>query len=135
MSANESGSGGEDYSWVDDISIFGEELRNPEVIENYIVYQYQHLDTLAFMRDAKEVLAKCHQRDQILAHVRKRLSRAGWEGDGIIQVLWFPPFLGAGVEDTHGIGVWHVKQSNNGTSWLASPVSLPFDRLLEQNDP
>lgn len=42
--------------------------------------------------------------------------------------------LDVGVEDTWGTYVWHVKQSNNGTSWLASETSLDFRRLRQQNE-
>jgi TIR domain len=114
-------------------SLLGEELARPNVIANYFVYSYQHLDALDFMPPAVNVLPPGRSRDQILSQLRLRLRKAGWEGDGEIQVLWLPPFLGAGVEDTYGLCVWHVKQDNNGTSWLASPVPLSFDRLLNQN--
>lgn len=103
-------------------------------IEKYAVYQYHHIDDLSFMLDAEEVLRRNENREKILSRVRERFRHAGWEGDGRLQILWLPPFLGAGVEDTYGVVVWHVKQSNNGTSWLASPVPLPFERLLYQND-
>jgi hypothetical protein len=39
-----------------------------------------------------------------------------------------------GIEDTWGTYVWHVKQSNNGTSWIASRSPLEFARLKSQNE-
>ena len=123
------------HEWDPDLAIFGEEIRDPSVIDDYFVYSYHFVDTLAWMTPASFALAKVPEqiREKIFARVRNRLLNSGWEGDGEIQVLWLPPFTGAGVEDTFGICVWHVKQLNNGTSWMASPVLLPFDSFNEQN--
>jgi hypothetical protein len=96
------------------------------------VYQYHHVDFLDFMPRARVVLEAVPNASAVLEAVEQRFARAGWEGDGEIQLLWLPPFVGAGVEDTWGVAVWFVKQGNNGTSFLASPVPLPFARLLEQ---
>lgn len=122
-----------DFWFDEELVILAEEINNPTVVRNYIVYSYGHLDTLAYMKDAREILQRTPAGKQILSHVRMRLLEAGWEGDGIIQLMWLPPFLDAGVQDSFGLCVWHVKQRNNGTSWLASPIPLPFKRLLEQN--
>lgn len=46
-------------------------------------------------------------------------------------MLWLPPFVGAGEKDNFGCYVLHVKQRNDGISWLASPVTLPFHRLFQ----
>ncbi len=122
------------YWWPDpELTLLGEELRDPTSIQNYFVYQYHFFDSLAYMKDAEPVLSRVPNGDEILQNVRSHLSNAGWEGDGRLQLLWLPPFLGAGVEDTFGVCVWHVKQDNNGTSWFASPVPLEFKRLQEQN--
>jgi hypothetical protein len=50
-------------------------------------------------------------------------------------VIWLPPFLDIGSEDTWGTYVWHVKQRNNGISFLLSAESLDFVRLKDQNEP
>lgn len=113
--------------------MLGEEVNNPSVIDDYQVYQYEHIDILDFMPLATKVLQGVKNSQRIIEVVERRLKKAGWEGDGELQILWIPPFIGAGVQDTYGVTVWFVKQGNNGTSFLASPVSLPFARLLEQN--
>jgi hypothetical protein len=123
----------DDFFFDDQLVLLGEELRNPSAIEHYYVYEYQHLDSRGFMFDAKDVLARAKNGSEVVEKVKARLLKEGWEGDGELELLWLPPFLGAGVQDTYGVCVWHVKQGNNGTSWLASPVPLPFERLLEQN--
>lgn len=132
----------EDKSADREITMFGEfcwatelihaEINNPNVVDEYEVYQYQHVDCLEFMPSAEAVLQNVPNRNEVLEAVHRKLRAAGWEGDGTIRIMWFPPFVGAGVEDTWGLAVWFVKQSNNGTAFMACPVSLPFSRLLEQ---
>ena len=68
-----------------------------------------------------------------VAAVKQRFLQEGWEGDGEIGLIWIPPFVDIGLEDTHGTYVWHVKQQNNGISWLLSPVKLGFKRIEKQN--
>lgn len=115
--------------------LLGEEENNPSVIDDYQVYRYEHIDMLEFMPLAVKVLQGVKNSQRIIERVERRLKKAGWEGDGELQILWIPPFIGAGVQDTYGVTVWFVKQSNNGTAFMASPVSLPFARLLEQQPP
>lgn len=109
-----------------------EEIRNPQRVRDFIVYKYEHIDLLEFMPLAASILQELSNAEDILREVRVRFARAGWEGDGEIQIMWLPPFVGAGVEDTWGVVVWFVKQQNNGTAFMASPVPLPFSRLLGQ---
>jgi len=43
--------------------------------------------------------------------------------------------VGVGIEDTWGSYLWHVKQSNNGTSWLGGDSDLlELERLRQQNE-
>lgn len=114
------------------LEMISSELRSPSVLQGYFVYSYQHVDCLEYMPLASEVLSRAPNKDAVLDAVKARLRERGWEGDGEVRLMWLPPFLGAGVEDTWGLALWFVKQSNNGTAWIASPVPLPFQRLLEQ---
>jgi hypothetical protein len=111
-------------------------IGSPEHASKLNVYQYQFLDDLSFVRSPHEVFGESAKEeiDAYLAALRQRFTGAGWEGDGRIGVIWFPPFVDVGIEDTWGNYVWHVKQSNNGTSWLATHEDLAFKRLREQND-
>lgn len=118
------------FNWA--AQLLGAEINNPDVIDDYEVYQYQHIDCLELMPSAEAVLQSVFNRREVLRAVSKRFLSSGWEGDGEIQIMWIPPFMGAGAEDTWGFTVWFVKQSNNGTAFLASPVKLPFSRLLGQ---
>jgi hypothetical protein len=105
-------------------------------IEKYYVYSYEHIDNLCFIRSPAEVdqdptsfASLSDSADAVAALFRKH----GWEGDGDLGILWLPPFMPMGGETTAGFFVWHVKQDNNGTSYLASPHELPFTRLYLQN--
>lgn len=119
-------------------------FNDDENIKNYFVYEYHFLDDLsAVLRpievyswfgitDTKENKKKI---DKTVREVRELFLRNGWEGDGQIGVIWVPPFIDIGFdEDTWGSYLWHVKQSNNGTSFFASPIPLKLKRLQEQND-
>lgn len=60
--------------------------------------------------------------------MRAIFKEMGWEGDGVIELIWLPAFvfpLGQQVPSI-GVVVWHVKQSYDGLSYLLSPVALPF---------
>ncbi len=102
------------------------------------VYHYQFLDDLSFVRQPPAFPLfgdlKTDRLDQLVSSVRDQFAAAGWEGDGEIGVIWLPPFVGTGLEDTWGTYVWHVKQSNNGMSWIASDSPLNFKHLSEQNE-
>lgn len=119
-----------EFRWAQEL--IGEEIKNPASIEAFHAYQYHHVDVLEFMPRAQAVLEGVANAADVLEAVRGRLAAAGWEGDGDIRIMWIPPFIGAGIEDTWGIAVWFVKQSNNGTAFMASPIPLRFPRLLEQ---
>jgi len=53
--------------------------------------------------------------------IRDAFRKSGWEGDGEIEAMRVPPFFSTG-----GYSSWfelfHVKQSNNGTSFIASTL-------------
>lgn len=86
-------------------------------------YRFEYLDRLEFMRSARDHLPT-EGADMILAQVAAGFRAKGWEGDGSIEIFWLPPFI-VKLNDTAGFIVFHVKQQNNGTSFLASPYPLP----------
>jgi hypothetical protein len=63
---------------------------------------------------------------------RAALRRAGWEGDGELGGLYLPPFVlpTRPMGCTHGLGAYHVKQLNNGTSFIVT--ALPA-RLVDED--
>lgn len=104
-------------------------------IGSMTVYEYTFLDDLEFIRPIEEYLQYLSEaeKERYIGALKTLFLNHGWEGDGELGVIWLPPFIGIGVEDTHGHYIFHVKQNNNGISWLASTEHLLFTRLLEQN--
>ncbi|WP_343077827.1 MULTISPECIES: hypothetical protein [Pseudomonas] len=101
----------------------------PEEVRDFIVYSYHFIDDGLFFLNAREVLGRYPEGYTYIREAERLLKNNGWEGDGELELLWIPPFIGVGVEDTYGIVCFHVKQSNNGTSWFASKIALPFKSL------
>jgi hypothetical protein len=115
---------------------FAFSLYRPQDAAGLHVYQYHHLDDLSFARKPEKVFAnlKPAELKRLVDAVEQRFRTAGWEGDGKLEVLWLPPFVDVGVEDTWGTYLWHVKQENNGTSWIGSKHALGFGRIKDQNE-
>lgn len=116
-------------------------MANSDLLKGYYVYEYTFLDDLSFVRTPQEYAASRfaididpEKLDTWVAAVRERFFAAGWEGDGTIGLIWLPPFVDIGIEDTWGNYIWHVKQRNNGISFLLSPCPLDFQRIREQNE-
>jgi hypothetical protein len=89
----------------------------------YHIYSHEWIDRLSHFEDAEEELKHWPLRDIFLRYFRKRFSDAGWQGDGKLQLLWLPPFAGGGAP-TQGFYILHVKQSDHGISWIASPYPI-----------
>lgn len=105
----------------------------PEDVRDFYVYSYHFIDDRLFFLNARETLAGFPDGSALVEEAEKLLKNYGWEGDGTLELLWLPPFIGVGVEDTYGVVCFHVKQSNNGTSWFASKFALPFEGLERFN--
>ena len=103
----------------------------PDALRDFQVYGFEWIDNLHFVRPLRDFLAD--PRDYVRV-ARECFLRAGWDGDGRIGLLWLPPFVFPGEAPVEGVVVWHVKQVSDGTSWLLSPVPLPFARLQGQAD-
>ncbi len=117
-------------------------LPSPAEIKAYYVYEYSHLDDLSFVVSPFRVFTRDrtfehYSFDEIQAvvdEVEQKFIEIGWEGDGEIGIIWLPPFVDIGIEDTWGNYLWHVKQSNNGISYILSAGPLEFKRIKEQNN-
>lgn len=104
--------------------------------DDHYVVDYQHIDDFRCIRPLSEASSEGMFGDasteEKLAHEQalhdelvELFKEAGWEGDGEIKCIFIAPcFTTRG--DTWCQTVYHVKQSNNGTSWLAIPKSLRF---------
>ena len=99
------------------------------------VYSYEHIDELGFARTPSEAFPEYTESElaEVVTTVQEAFQQSGWEGDGNLNVLWIPPFIDTRLEFTSGTRVWHVKQKNNGISWLACSEPLMLEPLLRQN--
>jgi hypothetical protein len=113
---------------------WGRRLGSPSGVEHWVLYSYEYLDDLSFMPLASEVFKDWADGGKIVSAVGERLKKLGWDGDGDIQVMWLPPFAGAGPHNNFGCYALHVKQLEDGISWIASPYCLPFYRLARPDD-
>ena len=111
-------------------------LPNQTSIKSYHIYTYTFLDDLSCIKDPYDYFEyeEKYKIDDAIRLIGERFKEYGWEGDGSIGIIWLPPFVDVGIEDTWGTYIWHVKQSNNGISFLASDAPLDFERLKEQNE-
>jgi hypothetical protein len=105
-------------------------LGTPDKVRSWHFYAYEYLDDLFFMPPARQVLGDWEHAAALIEQVENCFRQIGWEGDGEMQILWLPPFVGAGPEDWYGCYALHVKQDNDGISWMACPHRLPFRRLF-----
>lgn len=96
--------------------------------DNWEVYQFHYIDWFELMPYANEVLTTSQEDILLMAKVVERFKSSGWEGDGEIQIGWIPTFM-VDKDDTFGSLFWHVKQSNNGTSFiLVNPKEITMRR-------
>lgn len=95
--------------------------------KKWFVFKYEHIDYL----DNIELLEPDSNK-ALLDELKQLFKKEGWEGDGEIGQIWLPPFV-LHKANSYGHWVYHVKQQNNGTSFLASRLFLPFGELLKQN--
>jgi hypothetical protein len=102
--------------------------------DDYYIVDYQHIDDFRCIRPLSEAIGeglfdstssqeRKAEEDALRAELTDLFTNAGWEGDGEINCIFIPPcFTDWG--DTWCQTVYHVKQSNDGTSWLAVPRNL-----------
>jgi hypothetical protein len=88
-----------------------------------IVFQYTFIDNPEYFQKPEEHFANPSERKAQLEKVDAAFRKSGWEGDGEIGLIWLPPFLYNPAPDEDpgqlfGTLVWHVKQYNNGISFL-----------------
>lgn len=115
----------------------------PEEICDFIVYSYEWIDELSFLKKLDHLLPNYF--DYELAVKERLLKDSGWEGDGEINTIWIPPFIidkiikggaDAFLKRFHnpsvvspeswskGLILWHVKQKEDGISFICSPIEL-----------
>lgn len=91
---------------------------------------YEWIDNLNFTLKPEDCLPDAARYTDV---VKELCLNAGWTGNGEVELIWIPPFM-FGFQNpaysTLGIIVWHVKQQEDGLSWILSPVELPYENEL-----
>ncbi len=98
----------------------------PEAMRGFFVYGFEWIDNLHFLQSPAKFLGS--RSNAYVSIAKERFIEFGWAGDGEVNLLWLPPFvfpLELRISPV-GIAVWHVKQEEDGISYLLSPVELPF---------
>jgi hypothetical protein len=84
---------------------------NAECVRNYYIYSYEYMDDLSFMPSAHDAFTGWEEGEALIARVEEKFKDMGCQGDGEMQVMWLPPFVGAAEENNYGCYVLHYKQS------------------------
>jgi hypothetical protein len=98
----------------------------PEALRTFFVYGFEWIDNFHFLQSAEKFVGARASVYEAVA--RERFTELGWAGDGEVNLLWLPPFVFplALRVPPEGVVVWHVKQVEDGVSYLLSPIELPF---------
>jgi hypothetical protein len=105
----------------------------PSALKGFYLYGYEYVDCLHFLHEPGEFIETPELLPEYLHEASTLFLEAGWAGDGDIQLLWLAPFvfplaMNVGWE---GIILWHVKQKEDGMSWILSPIQLPFEEFRD----
>jgi len=95
----------------------------PETLKDFYVDCYEWIDNLNFTIKPSE----CLNNYRIYTNfVKEIFLEAGWNGDGEIELMWIPPFAvnNKKIKPHLGLTVWHVKQVEDGISWILSPIDI-----------
>lgn len=89
-------------------------------------YMFEWIDNLNFTLDPCDVLSDANSYIDTAKHL---FSEMGWDGNGQIRLMWIPPFMFGSKCNIPSVGItiWHVKQQEDGLSWILSPTKLPID--------
>lgn len=101
----------------------------PETLRTFDIFGYEWIDNLCFTIDPKECLDNSEKYIEI---AKELFLEEGWNGDGNVELMWVPPFMfdGSRTGDfTDGVTVWHVKQHEDGISWILHPKNI-FDKKI-----
>lgn len=103
----------------------------PDTLKTFDVFAYEWIDNLCFTLAPEDCLDNA---EEYVSIARDIFSENGWNGDGRIELMWIPPFIFEGARTgafTSGVTVWHVKQREDGISWILHPENM-FDNLRER---
>jgi hypothetical protein len=104
----------------------------PETLKTYRVLMYEWIDNLNFILDPSDHVDNAKDYIKTAGDL---FRNSGWDGVGKIGLMWIPPFMLKGPrtnDSTSGVIVWHVKQIDDGLSWILTPIELPFEAEFEK---
>jgi hypothetical protein len=96
----------------------------PEKLNEFFKSAFEWIDNLNFAMNPSDCLENAEEYIRVAKAI---FTEMGWHGDGDVQLMWIPPFMLKGIRTenfTRGIVIWHVKQNEDGISWILSPVKL-----------
>ena len=107
----------------------------PGDIDSFYCYVYEWVDELNFCINPLNYIENC---ESYICAAKMKFLRHKWTGNGAVQLIWIPPFSLKGILDgeigqflekfgdswSRGLILWHVKQVDDGLSFLLSPVKL-----------
>jgi hypothetical protein len=110
-------------------------LYPPARLLDFHCYIYEWIDELGFIKHPADLTDDWRDYDVVARGV---FEKHRWRGDGEIGVMWIPPFAIAGIATSgpdeymelfpdgwsKGLILWHVKQAEDGLSFILSPVRL-----------
>ncbi|KQV51514.1 hypothetical protein [Duganella sp. Root336D2] len=108
---------------------------SPEKLREFHSYGYEYIDNRQFALKPEVVLGTIERALPYVEEAKRLFLEMDWQGDGDVELLWIPPFafpLSLKVSPV-GIVIWHVKQSEDGISYLLSPIELPFEEFSYAN--
>ncbi len=96
----------------------------PEKLNKFYRSSFEWIDNLNFALNPSDCLENAEEYIKIAKTI---FTEMGWYGDGDVQLIWIPPFMFSGIRTqkyTRGIVIWHVKQEEDGISWILSPIDF-----------
>jgi hypothetical protein len=111
-----------------------------EPTNGFFVYSYQHDDDQQGWTEVNSFsYSRYHGQEEkvtlspaFVQKLRMTLKECGWEGDGRVEAMLVPPFFSSEGGTNYWFPIFHVKQGNNGTSWIASEVQLSTENLTPE---
>ena len=108
----------------DSVDAWIQKYGSPESVADFHLYCYEWIDFHDYTKSADEVLRGWPLAREFVSALQQRWKSVGWAGDGEVTALWLPPFVVPELETTQGLVIWHVKQLEDGISWIASKHPL-----------
>lgn len=96
----------------------------PEHLYHFFKNSFEWIDNLNFTLDPADCLENAAEYIKVAKAI---FTEMGWYGNGDVQLMWIPPFMFDGIHTqrfSKGITVWHVKQKEDGISWILSPFNF-----------